>query len=251
MVNEKDYLDNMDHAYNDDSYTSIFAGKVPHKVDVSLDVRMWLGMMVFNHCKKYGRKTCPAHAYSTGTNNISVALLTHDVVPYVDDATGQQHLRFTLNTQVDSKPEARTYSPTTVTSHGCDILGFIGIDNYVEKYAGRYINTQNYKPAISDKLVKKLEEALKAEMNGEVKIPVNVVSKDGRRKVTQIDGCGGNTKCPDGFVRIGNTQMCQRHFGFDKPNCSEYADDAVLHTETVGGMEVYWCEAPMVPVNSL
>jgi len=250
MVNDKDYLNNMEVGYVDEIYTTFIGGKVPHKVDVSLDVRIWFGQMFFGHCKNIGRKTCSAHAYSTGTNNISVSLKASDIVPFVD-AAGQQHLRFNLNTEVFMKPKANTYSPTRVDSHGCDIFGFIGIDSYVEKYARRYIDTKNYKPEISKKLIEKLEEVLQAEMDGEVIIPVNVVAKNGKRKLTKVDGCGERKKCPDGFTRIGNTMMCQRQFGFDKPDCPDYADNAVLHSKTVGGMEIYWCEAPMIPDNSL
>jgi len=249
MVNDKDYLNNMAVNFVDEFYTTFIGGTVPHKVDVSLDVRVWFGVMIVGHCESV-RKTCDAHAYSTGTNNISVSLTASDVIPFTD-AAGKQHLRFTLNTKVSSKPDARKYSPTSVDSHGCDIIGFVGIDSYAKKYASKYVDTHNYKPEISSRLVKKLEEVLQAKMDGEVIIPVNVVAKDGKRIITRVDGCGEKKKCPDGFSRIGNTQMCQRQFGFDKPNCSDYADDAVLHTEIVGGMEMYWCEAPMIPDNSL
>jgi len=250
MVNDKDYLNNMEIEYVDEIYTTFLGGEVPHKVDVSLNIRMWFGQMVLGNCHNLGRKTCPANAYSTGTNMISVSLEASDIIPFTD-AAGKQHLRFNLNTGVFSDPDSSKYSPTRVDSHGCEVVPGVGIDKYVEKYAGRYINTQNYKPEISAKLVKRLEEVLQAEMDGQVIIPVNVMAKDGSRKITRIDGCGEKKKCPDGFSRIGNTQMCQRQFGFDKPNCSDYADDAVLHSKTVGGRQIYWCEAPMIPDNSV
>jgi len=64
------------------------------------------------------------------------------------------------------------------------ILFFVGIDSYAKKYASKYVDTHNYKPEISSKLVKKLEEVLQAKMDGEVIIPVNVVATDGKRIIT-------------------------------------------------------------------
>jgi len=248
MLNDKDYLDkNLASDYDEGELTSFIDGNIKHKVDITADIRHRFGAKIFGSCKRYGRKTCGITATSTGTNLISVILAINSTACFSEK--GQQKVAFTLNVFVDEQVSDRTYSPTTIKPGKCRLpFNIFNLKSKVQRYATTYINKRRYKPEMSDRLIRKLEEILKAPLNKPIVRPVNVVGGSSRGKRATIVDCSKKKTCPKGFSRIVNTENCKRHFGFKRPNCSYYARNAKLKYRYCcrGTRSIYWCEAPMM-----
>jgi len=257
MVNDRDFLDKkLSLDYHDviqteygpiPLFTTFISGDVPHRLDVTMNIRVKYGSKLFGKCHVYARKTCGVGAVSSGVNTISVTLAASQISTY--SAGGKDYLQFLLGVEVLDFTDARTYSPMSING-GCNILfGIDDLKNKMKKYASKYLNTNKVKlnKIRSTGLTKKLGDILKAKIGTLVTIPVEVTG-GGRSK--RAAGCQRKT-CPEGFSQIGNSDRCMKHFGFTRPNCAIFGKNAKLRVISLGSVgssrKLYMCETDMVP----
>jgi len=229
--------------YIDETRNAIAISEVGHALSIDLDVRVNFGQMFFGHCKNVGRKTCSTNGYTEGTNHLSVNLAASNVMTmcYND----QQHLSFNVDAKVFNEVHHESYSAVEVGKKGDCKLDFFGINigsmnKKIQEYAQRYVNADDrFTELHSDKLVAELSNKLGAALGSEVLIPL-----------TNLDGsprlCNNRKSCPEGFTRIGDTDMCEKFFGATKPDCSQFGKDAVLYESVFGSKTMYWCHTPRV-----
>ena len=243
MVNDKDYLDaNLGTMIPFDS-TEWIVGKVPHQVIVDMDMRVRFGMKVFGSCKQYMRETCGTRAVSTGINQMYFTLAASDAVGY--SKNGQDFLEFSLKVDMKYFTNTSTYSPFHVTG-GCDLpFNIANLEEKMKKFSQTLVDNHDFVPIRSERLMRKLEEILKAPIeSGRVTVPVSV---EGLRRAKRAVGGCTRMECPEGFTRVGNTQACNKYFGPTRPDCSQHFPGSVLRTGEVMGYTLYYCEAYMVP----
>jgi len=236
--------------YIDETRNAIAISEVGHALNVDLDVRVYFGQMFFGHCKNVGRKTCSTNGYTEGTNHLSVNLAASNVMTLCYN--GQQHLSFNVNAKVYNEVKHETYSAVQVGKKGdCD-LDFFGINigsmnKKIQEYAQRYVNIDDrFTELRSDKLVAELSNKLGAALGSEVLIPLTYPDGSPRLCNSKNLKTSCRKSCPDGFTRIGETDMCQKFFGTTKPDCSQFGKDAVLFEKAIGSQTMYWCHTPRV-----
>ena len=249
MVDDKAMLDSLDIGYYEEIKNAFIAGKVPHEVTVSANIRVTFGYRFFGSCKKIGRKTCGVKGSSKGSNTIFVSLAASDISTEI--IGGKEHLQFVLDVQVIDETKPNTYSSVSIPKgNGCNIniLGIkVGsINSNIQKYANKYLKgNEKISKLRGAGLVKKLEDVLKAKLGSTVTIPINI-SGGGRKKRSASTGCK-RMKCPSGFTRIGNSQRCQKPKGTRKPDCSKYGPNTSVVSKQLGPRTIYWCQTDMIP----
>jgi len=240
--------------YIDEIKNSIAVSEVKHALSVDLDVRAHFGVKVVKHCKNVGRKTCKTNGYTEGTNHLTVNLAASNVMTMC--YSGQQHLAFNIDMKMFNEVRHESYSPVEIGKKGDCKLDFLGINfgsmnSKIQKYAQRYVNANDrFTELRSDKLVAELERKLGAQLGSEVLIPLT--NPDGSARLCASNILRTNCvrkKCPEGFTRVGETEMCQKFFGPSKPDCSQFGKDAVLYEKLIGSTTMYWCHTPRVPKN--
>ena len=203
---------------------------------------------------RYGQKTCGTDAASTGVNKILVTLSASEVQTF--ELEGIHHLEFKLGVQVQDIIESKTYAPMSVPKEKCDlrVLGIkVGsVNSQIQQGANNFLRTNNHKinELRGPKLIKRLEDLLKAKLGDVVKIKVNITGGNGRKlRTTRSTTKCQRKKCPTGFFRIGNTQRCQKTFGTSRPNCSQYGSSATVDTKSIAGgrITIYSCIVDMIP----
>eukprot|EP00092_Neocalanus_flemingeri_P003433 GFUD01003679.1.p1 GENE.GFUD01003679.1~~GFUD01003679.1.p1 ORF type:complete len:369 (+),score=54.22 GFUD01003679.1:124-1107(+) len=249
MVNNNAMLDSLDIGYEEALQNAIVVGIVPHEVTVSARIRVRFGIKIAGHCNKIGRKTCGVTGSSKGENTIFVSLAASDVSTAM--IAGKEYLQFVLDVQVIDETKPNTYSSVSVPKgSGCNIniLGIkVGsINSNIQKYANSYFKgNAKISELRGARLVKKLEDVLKARLGSTVTIPINVTG-GGRKKRSAVPGCK-RMKCPSGFSRIGNTQRCHKPMGTRKPDCSKYGPKTSVVSKKFGTRLIYWCQTDMIP----
>jgi len=229
--------------YIDETRNAIAISEVGHALSIDLDVRVNFGQMFFGHCKNVGRKTCSTNGYTEGTNHLSVNIAASNVMTmcYND----QQHLSFNVDAKVFNEVHHESYSAVEVGKKGDCKLDFFGINigsmnKKIQEYAQRYVNADDrFTELHSDKLAAELSNKLGAALGSEVLIPLT--NLDGSPRV-----CYNRKSCPEGFTRIGDSDMCEKFFGATKPDCSQFGNDAVLYESVFGSKTMYWCHTPRV-----
>jgi len=254
MVNPKNELDSLSVDFDQALNMTFMTGEVPHKVTFKADVCVRLGAKIFGTCVRYGSKTCGTSSESKGVNTISVILSASEVQTF--ELQGQHYLEFILDVQVADKVKSETYAPMSVPYEKCDlrVLGIkVGsVHSQIQRGANNFLIQNNGKinELRGKRLIKKLEDVLKAKLRDTVRIPVSITGGTGRKLKTSDRSAKKcqRKKCPSGFLRIGNTQRCQKTFGFTKPNCSIYGSSATLTKKSVAGgrYTIYFCVVDMV-----
>jgi len=240
--------------YIDEIKNSIAVADVRHSLSVNLDVRAWFGVKIAGHCKNVGRKTCATDGYSEGVNHLTVVTAASNVI--VECIAGQEHLTFNVDAKVFSRAADDTYAPVVVGKRSdckLDILKIpIGsINKMVQGVAYKYIGKgERFNELRGPKLVAELERKLGVKLGDTVTLKINdehgnprMCSMRKKRSTPCV-----RKQCPAEFTRIGETDFCQKAFGTTKPNCSVYGKDAKVYTKSYGGITMYWCHVPMVPV---
>merc|ERR1712107_36239 len=149
-----------------------------------------------------------------------------------------------------------TYAPVVVGKRGdckLDILKIpIGsINKMVQGVAYKYIGKgERFRELRGTKLVAVLERKLGVKLGDTVTLKINdehgnprMCSMRKKRSTPFV-----RKQCPAEFTRIGETDFCQKSFGTTKPDCSVYGKEAKEYTQNYGGVTMYWCHVPMVPV---
>jgi len=240
--------------YIDEIKNSIAVADVKHALSVKLDVRVWFGAMVLGKCKNIGRKTCPTDGYSEGVNHLTVITSASNVI--VECIGGQEHLTFNIDAKVFSRAADDTYAPVVVGKHSdckLDVLGLeiATINSKIQGIASRYIGKgEKFNELRGTKLVAELERKLGVRLGSTVTLKINDANGNPRMcsmRRKRSTPCV-RKECPAGFTRIGESEMCQKSFGPTKPDCSVYGPEAKVFTQNYGGITMYWCHTPRVPV---
>jgi len=255
MVGSTAELDSLDIGYYQPY--SFMAGLVPHEVKLNANIRVNFGFKFFGSCKRIGRKTCSIEGSSKGQNSISVFMSASDVSTETID--GQHRLKFLFDVTVIDEGNADSYQPMTIPKgKDCDILGGLGsINSYIKKYADKFLDgqTSNINELRGSKLVKKLEEVLKAKLGTTISIPIKpkvvipIQLVDGRKKRSVATGCK-RMECPwieHDFTRVGNTGNCAKFMGRNPPDCSVYGPSTTVKKQEIGQWTFYLCVTGMVP----
>jgi len=252
--------------YDDELQNSIAVGTAGHALSVDLNIkyRVRANSYVFG-CIFLSKETCPTDAYSEGTNKFFNLAASNGLTECIG---GQEHLVFNLDVNVYHEADEDSYGPVEVGRRSdCDLTVLWGgvkvgsINNIIQKMAKRYIKSgSRFNEVRGPKLVAELEKKLGEELGSIVAIPLNHADgsprlcadsqpapKAGKRQY-KGSRCGLKRKsCPAEFVRIGNTDKCQKFFGPQRPSCEKFGAGAELHTEKLGrSRELHWCHTPMV-----
>jgi len=240
--------------YIDEIQNSIAVGTVKHAFSVDLSVRVFFGTKIwFGSCKRVGRKTCSTDGYSEGTNKISVNIAASNVL--TECIGGQEHLTFNIDANVIDEADGSSYGAVQVGKKGgcsLDILGIrVGsINSKIQQYATRYVQSGNkFHELRGSRLVAELEEKLGVQLGSTVSLPINNSNgtprtcPQGRRK--RAANCVRKS-CPSGFVRLGETETCQKYFGRTRPNCGLNGAGAEVYERRIGSIVLYWCHVPRV-----
>lgn len=236
--------------YDEISRNAFAVSEVMHALTVDLDVKVRFGSKIAGHCHHIKDEKCHTDGYTEGTNRLSVNLHAANVMPMCVD--GQQHLSFNVDAHVFSEVKHEKYGPIQVgKKHDCKIeilhIPIATINSRVQKYAQRYLNNDDrFTELRTDKLVAELESKLGTHLGSEVLI--KLTNPDGTPRLCSnlsLKSCV-RKKCPEGFERIAESDMCQRFFGPNKPDCSQFGPDATLYERSISGSTMYWCHTPRI-----
>jgi len=242
--------------YIDEIQNSIAVGTVQHAVSVDLSVRVSFGSKFwFGNCVNIFRRTCSTNGYSEGTNKISVNIAASNVL--TECIGGQEHLTFKIDAKVIDEADGGSYGKVIVGKKGDCNLKILGIkigsiNNKIQQYATRYVQQSGnkFQELRGSRLVAELEKKLGVRLGSIVSLPLNNADgtprtcAQGRRK--RAANCVRKS-CPSGFVRIGETDTCQKYFGQTKPNCTKFGEGANLYERKIGSyLILYWCHVPSV-----
>jgi len=211
--------------------TAFMAGIVPHEVTLTAGIEVRFGQMVFGNCIKLDKKTCGIEGSSKGFNDISVSLAASECIAFIRD--GKEYVEFKLDATIIDETNITSYKPMTIPKgKDCKILGGLAsINSYIKKYGDRYLNSQQEKivELRGTKLVEKLEDILKAKLGELVELPVNIEGKRRRKRSAskKIPKCR-RKKCPLGFNRVQNSEMCAKFMGIKRPDCTKFGEDVKL-----------------------
>merc|ERR1711962_188115 len=222
--------------YIDEIKNSIAVADVRHSLSVNLDVRAWFGVRepITGDCKDVGRKTCATDGYFEGVNHLTVVTAASNVI--VECIAGQEHLTFSVDAKVFSRAADDTYAPVVVGKRSDCKLDILKGERFRELRGAKLV------AELERKLGVKLGDTVTLKINDEHGNP-RMCSMRKKRSTPCV-----RKQCPAEFTRIGETDFCQKAFGTTKPNCSVYGKDAKVYTQSYGGITMYWCHVPMVPV---
>jgi len=238
---------------------AIMSGTVPHEVTLTANVQVKFGFRLLGKCKQWEKKTCGIEGSSKGNNDIEVLFAASECSTSIID--GKEHVQFLLDVVVRDTRNITTYEPMTIPKgKNCNILGGLAsINSYIKKYGDRFLDSQQGKivELRGPKLVKKLEDVLKAKLGTTVILPVNIVPipigfrRRKRSASAQIPGCK-RKKCPDGFNRVKNSEICVKFMkmsliaqNLDVPDCTKFGKDVKLAVIKRKHYQFYWCYTTM------
>jgi len=222
FINDEEALDNLQWEDVDVFKYRFAKGNLPAEVDVSTDVRVYLGQRVMGKCQRIGRKTCSAQGKSKGLNFVAASFQASNYQIVSQD--GEDTLAFTLNVSVAGQGVEGSWSAIQdIRSSGCD-LEFIGIKfgnigGMVRNLAGNFFNSINnqLRELRSPKLIAKLEQQLRARIGDEIYVKI-CDKATGKPRMT-----GANTRyrakrslktcprtCQSGYSRVGNSEECHK-----------------------------------------
>jgi len=231
---------------------TILMGTVPHEVTLTANIQVKFGFRFFGKCGQLDKQTCGIEGSSKGKNQITVQFAASECSTGIID--GKEHVQFRLDVVVKDEWNMTTYEPMTIPKgKNCKILGGLAsINSYIKKYGDKFLDGQQGKilELRGPKLVKKLEDVLKAKLGTMVTLPVNIAPsipifrRRKRSASAQLPGCK-RKKCPDGFNRVKNSVICLKLMGMAVPDCTKFGKDVKPAVSKKEENPIYWCYTTM------